>query len=84
MTTLVSGPTIGRLCQRTRKWAHEHLHRGSFGPITRGEGGVFYADLGAVEAFVGSRFSEEQVAVAAARNDKPARVITITEPVEAA
>ncbi len=33
---LISSPAIGRLCLHTRKWAHEHMHRGSFGPITRG------------------------------------------------
>jgi hypothetical protein len=77
MTTLISGPTIGKLCGRTRKWAHEHLHRGSFGPIIEGQGGVLYADLIAVEDFVGSRFTKEQLAAAAARDGKPARLFTI-------
>ena len=71
MTTLISGPTIGKLCGRTRKWAHEHLHRGSFGPITRGRGGVLYAEVDAVEDFVGARFTDEQLAAATARTDKP-------------
>jgi hypothetical protein len=77
MRTLISGPTIGKLCGRTRKWAHEHLHRGSFGPVTKGRGGVLYAKLTGVEAFVGSRFTAEQLTAATARTDKPARLLTI-------
>jgi hypothetical protein len=80
MRTLISGPTIGKLCGRTRKWAHEHLHRGSFGPITRGAGGVLYAELTAIDGFVGSKFTAEQLAAATAREDKPARLFTIPTP----
>jgi hypothetical protein len=79
MRTHISGPTIGKLCRRTRKWAHEHLHRGSFGPITRGAGGVLYTELTGVEDFVQSRFTADQLAAATARDDKPARLLTISK-----
>jgi hypothetical protein len=42
---LISGPAIGGLCLHTRKWAHEHMHRGSFGPVTRGPGYIEIAFL---------------------------------------
>jgi len=76
---LVSGPTIGKLCARTRKWAHEHMHRGSFGKITRGPAGVLYAELGAVEHYSGLRFSPAQLE--AAREGMGDRII-ITEDTE--
>jgi hypothetical protein len=85
MRTLISGPTIGKLCQRTRKWAHENLHRGSFGPVTKGRGGVLYAELEGVERYAGIVFSAEQLVAATARDDKPARLVTVpmSETVEA-
>jgi hypothetical protein len=47
---LISGPVIAKLALRTRKWAHEHMRRGTFGPLTVDSYGVLYADLIAVSA----------------------------------
>jgi hypothetical protein len=75
---LISGPMIGRLCGHTRKWAHEHLHRGSFGPVTLGPGGVLYAPLANVETFTCLTFTPDQIARAAEGRAK--RLITIPKP----
>ena len=81
MTTLISGPPIGKLCKRTRKWAHDRLRRGSFGPITRGPAGVLYAELSAVEEFVGAPFTPEQIAAAVAgQSDRLITIPTESEP----
>jgi len=62
---LVSGSTIARLYGgRTRKWAHEHLRRGSFGPITVAPDGVLFAALSGVEAYAGRSFTAAQLAAA--------------------
>jgi hypothetical protein len=73
---LISGPPIGKLCLRTRKWAYEALRRGSFGPVTEGPGGILYAELGAVERYCGQRFSAAQLDAAA--DGKPDRILTFS------
>jgi hypothetical protein len=74
---LISGPAIGQLCQHTRKWAHDTLRRGSFGPVTRGPGGVLYADLTAVEGYSGLQFTDDQIEAAVA--GIPDRLLTIVQ-----
>jgi hypothetical protein len=74
----ISGPAIARLCLRTRKWAHDQLRREAFGPVIQHRGSIF-AQLPAVERYVGTRFSEAQLAAAAA--GYPARILKI-EPLE--
>jgi hypothetical protein len=71
---LISGPAIARLCLHTRKWAHEQLRRGTFGPTVE-YGGIIYAPLPGVEAHAGRRFDETQIAHAVA--GKPHRTLTI-------
>jgi hypothetical protein len=71
---LISGPVIAKLCLHTRKWAHEHLRRGSFGPVTE-HNGVLYAPLPNVERHAGETFSETRLALAV--DGKPDRVLTI-------
>jgi hypothetical protein len=66
--TLVSGPLIARLCLRTRKWSHERMRAGSFGPVIERNGALF-AELAAVEAHVGVSFDQAQI-VAAGRPDQ--------------
>jgi hypothetical protein len=56
----VSGPVIARLALRTRKWAHEHLRRGSFGPVFE-QNGVLFAGLDRVEKRCGRQFSYAQI-----------------------
>lgn len=74
---LISGPAIGKLCARTRKWAHERLHRGSFGAVIRGPGGVLYADLSGVEQYTGLQFTADQLEDVREGRPRPVRVITI-------
>jgi hypothetical protein len=74
---LISGPVIAKLALRTRKWAHEHMRRGSFGPLTVDGCGVLFADLGAVERRLGGPITQTQLERAAGGN--PARVITIPD-----
>jgi hypothetical protein len=71
---LVSGPAIAKLVLRTRKSAHEHIRRGSYGAV-REIDGVLYAELGGVEARLGRKFSPEQLE--RARDGKPGRVLTL-------
>jgi hypothetical protein len=61
----LSGPVIARLALHTRKWAHAHLRRGSFGPVVE-RGGVIYAGLAGVEQHIGKSFSPDQLMRAAA------------------
>lgn len=75
---LISGPAIARLCLRTRKWAHEHLRRQSFGPVIE-HNGIIFAQLPEVESHIGQRFTAEQLKAAAA--GYPDRILKI-EPVE--
>jgi hypothetical protein len=74
----ISGPFIGNLCGRTRKWAHERLRQGSFGPVTLGPSGVLYAPLTGVEHFTCLTFTPEQIARAA--EGRHGRVFHIPEP----
>jgi hypothetical protein len=78
---LISGPVIAKLCLHTRKWAHARLRLGSFGAIVEHDG-VLFAPLSGVEAYAGTTFSEDQLAVAA--GGKPDRILTVAEPQEAA
>ena len=52
---LISGPVIAKLALRTRKWAHEHMRRGTFGPLTVDSSGVLFAELSSVERRLGGR-----------------------------
>jgi hypothetical protein len=79
---LISGPVIAKLALRTRKWSHEHLRRGSFGPLTVDSGGVLYAEIGAVEKRLGGPITRAQLDRAA--GDIAARIITIPDIEEAA
>ena len=79
---LISGPVIAKLALRTRKWAHEHMRRGSFGPLTVDSSGVLYADLAAVERRLGGPITRAQLEGAA--GGISARIITIPDIEEAA
>ena len=61
---LGSSPLIGRLCGHTRKWAHQAIRRGAFGPVTRRKG-CLYVDLARVEAYCGLKFTQSQIVCAA-------------------
>jgi hypothetical protein len=79
---LVSGPTIARLGLHTRKWAHAHMQRGSFGavirvPVAGYADGVLYAELNGVERFLDRQFNQAEIDRAA--DGKPDRILTITE-----
>ena len=63
---LVSGPAIASLCRHTRKWAHDAIRRGRFGPIAKGYKGILYVRLDAVESAYGITFSKSQIERAAA------------------
>ena len=76
MKRLISGPAIAALHHRTRKWANDHLNRGTFGKIVTCRH-VVYATLEAVERAAGETFSVEQLAMAAAGN--PDRIINLPE-----
>jgi hypothetical protein len=62
---LISGPTIAKRYAASRKWAFQHLARGTFGP-TITLNGIIYARLQDVEAYSGEPFSEPQLAAAVA------------------
>jgi hypothetical protein len=64
---LVSGPVIAKLCLRTRKWAHEHLRRGSFGRVLE-HNGVLFAELREIEQHVGTTFDQAQIVAAGRPN----------------
>ena len=80
--TLISGPVIAKLALRTRKWAHEHMRRGSFGPVTVDSGGVLFADRAVVERRLGGPITPAQLERAA--GGIPARIITVPDIEEAA
>ena len=77
---MISGPAVAKLCARTRKWANQHMHRGSFGKITEGRNDVLYVDLTAVERYAGQKFTAAQLVDA--REGFADRVINITEETE--
>ena len=79
---LISGPVIAKLALRTRKWAHEHMRRGTFGPLTVDSFGVLYADLATVERRLGGPITPAQLERAA--GGISARIITIPDIEEAA
>ena len=63
MITLISGPAIARLTLRSRKWAHEQICKGRFGPpIWRA--GVLYVELAQVERRIGAGFDSAQLEAA--------------------
>jgi hypothetical protein len=78
---LISGPLIAKLCLHSRKWAHARLRLGSFGEIVEHQG-VLFAPVVGVEAYAGTKFTQEQLAAAA--GGKADRILTIAEPQEAA
>jgi hypothetical protein len=63
---LIAGPTIARLVQRPRRWAHRRVTKGSFGPIIARRGKALLVSLERVEAHVGLTFSPAQLAAAGA------------------
>jgi hypothetical protein len=79
---LISGPVIAKLALRTRKWAHEHMRRGSFGPLTVDSFGVLFADLATVERRLGGPITQAQLERAAGGN--PARIVNGPDIEEAA
>jgi hypothetical protein len=62
---LISGPIIARRHAASRKWAFQHLARGTFGRTVT-LNGIHYASLEAVENYTGLPFSEPQLAAATA------------------
>jgi hypothetical protein len=80
---LISGPVIAKLALRARKWAHEHMRRGSFGPLTVDSSGVLYADLAAVERRLGGP-PITRAQLEGAVGGISARIITIPDIEEAA
>ena len=76
MRKFISGPAIAALHHRTRKWANDHLNRGTFGKILTCRH-VVYAELTAVELAAGETFSVEQLAKAA--DGKPNRIIILPD-----
>ena len=79
---LISGPVIAKLALRTRKWSHEHMRRGTFGPLTVDSCGVLFADLTAVENRLGGPITRAQLDRAA--GGISARIINIPDIKEAA
>jgi hypothetical protein len=79
---LISGPVIAKLALRTRKWAHEHMRRGSFGLVTVDSCGVLFADLAAVERRLGGPITRAQLDRAA--GGISARIIIVPDIEEAA
>ncbi len=79
---LISGPVIAKLALRTRKWAHEHMRRGTFGPLTVDSCGVLFAELSSVESRLGGPITRAQLDRAA--GGISARIITIPDIEEAA
>ena len=80
--TLISGPVIAKLALHTRKWAHEHMRRGTFGPLTVDGCGVLYADSAAVARRLGGPITQAQLERAA--GGIPARIIIVPDIEEAA
>jgi hypothetical protein len=60
MSALISGPLIAKLCLRTRKWSHELMRAGRFGPVVE-RNGVLFAELAGVEQHLGLSFDERQI-----------------------
>jgi hypothetical protein len=79
MSTLVSGPLIAKLCLRTRKWSHERMRAGSFGPVIE-RNGVLFAELAGVEKRLGVSFDPAQI-VAAGRPDQ--YILSVEEAADA-
>jgi hypothetical protein len=77
----ISGPVIAGLELRTRKSAHEHIRRGSYGEA-REVSGVLYVALPGVEARKGRKVAPEQLALAA--DGKPGRILTLPHESETA
>ena len=78
---LISSPAIARLNLHSRKWAHEHMQRGSFGPVTRMAvagyvAGMLYAELAGVERFCGRQFNQAEIDRAV--DGRPDRILTVT------
>ncbi|MGB7834210.1 MAG: hypothetical protein WBL84_18575 [Xanthobacteraceae bacterium] len=78
---LISGPVIAKLALRTRKWAHEHMRRGSFGAVTVDSCGVLFADFAEVNRCLGP-ITQAQLERAA--GGIAGRIITIPDIEEAA
>lgn len=78
---LVSNAIIRKLLMCTRKSVHEHMRRGSFGPVIEHDG-MLFAQLAGVERHVGQRFTPSQIE--AAIDGKPGRFLTIAQSEEAA
>ena len=79
---LISGPVIAKLALRTHKWAHEHMRRGTFGPLIVDSCGVLFADLAEVERRLGGPITLTQLERAA--GGIPARIIIVPDIEEAA
>ena len=79
---LISGPVIAKLALRTRKWAHEHMRRGTFGPLTVDSCGVLFAELSSVESRLGGPITPAQLDRAA--GGISARIINVPDIEEAA
>jgi hypothetical protein len=79
--TLISGPVIAKLALRTRKWAHEHMRRSTFGPVVERDG-MIYAELSGIERCLGGPITRAQLDRAA--GGISARIITIPDIEEAA
>lgn len=74
---LLSGPAIARLGLHSRKWAHEQIQCGSFGPVTRGPSGVLYVALTSLEEFYGRKF--DQAEIDRAVGGQPDRILILAE-----
>jgi hypothetical protein len=72
-----SGPLIARLLMRHRMSVNEAMRIGTYGP-TFFRGRIRYADLAAVEAFYGFRFTDNQIERAS--EGKPERVLRVSYP----
>ena len=69
---LVSPPTVGKLLQRPRRWAHRHVKAGAFGPVTQPHRRLLLVDLAGVEAFAGQQFTQAQLAAAGIKQPQEA------------
>jgi hypothetical protein len=79
---LVTPPTIGKLLQRPRRWAHRRVIAGAFGPIVMRRGRTLLVHLAAVEKAIGIHFTDAQIELAAER--QAGRLLRIREQQEAA
>jgi hypothetical protein len=77
MSIYVSAPTIARLKACSRIATHMQMRRGDFGPLLL-RGRVPYASLDALERRLGQRFSDAQLALAAA--GQPGRILILSDP----